>query len=151
MNPTMKSHGKYRIEYVLLICSFPAGASTGLTMAQSPTPAQPDQIVGNWRWTVNRQPPGLTVFRADGTVTLTNQNGPKWKWIKVDGEWRALPSDTVERQYEILWTNSSNVDKLALSQDGALLYGENSFKDKISGKRMTDDATPTDGATSDSQ
>jgi len=59
----------------------------------------------------------------------------------VDGKWKAMPGTTVEQQYEILWNASSNIDKLALSQDGAVLYGVNSFKDKISGKRITDDAS----------
>jgi hypothetical protein len=136
----MKFHAHYPMILVFLLGVSLAGSLTAL--AQTSTAAgQTDPIVGNWRWTVNRAAPGLMEIRADGTATLTTQNGPKWKWIKVDGKWKALPGTTVEQQYEILWNASSNIDKLALSQDGAVLYGVNSFKDKISGKRITDDAS----------
>jgi hypothetical protein len=143
MNPTMKSHGKYRIEYVLLICSFLAGALTGLTMAQSPTPAKPDPIVGKWHWSDNGSVPALTEIRADGTTLLIDHNGPKWRWIRMSGTWKVVPSDAAERHYEISWIDGMWIDDLALSQDGTLLYGQNNKHEKINGNRITDDAAAT--------
>jgi hypothetical protein len=52
-----------------------------------------------------------------------------------------LPGTTLEQQYEIVWTGGLSIDKLSLSQDGSLLYGVNNFKNKISAKRVTDDAS----------
>lgn len=140
LNATMTSHERYRMKYPLLLAFFLAATLTAPALAQSTSAGEPNPIVGSWRWVVNRGLPGLTTIRVDGTVTNVNHNGPKWRWTKGDGKWRALPATTEERQYEILWGDGNFVDKLALSRDGMRLYGQNNVGFKIWADRVTEDA-----------
>jgi hypothetical protein len=73
--------------------------------------AEPDPVVGNWRWNNKNR----IVIHADGSV------GSPWG----AGTWKPLPTSAVERKYQIAWEAHATVDTFVLSEDHNRLDGKN--------------------------
>jgi len=74
---------------------------------------KPDPVVGRWRWSVNNY---LIDILSDGTMKGPREVGT--------GVWKAMPTTTVERKYQLTWRGGEGVDTIILSPDGRKLSGK---------------------------
>ena len=100
------------------LCSFAAEPA-------KPNVKRQDPIVGKWRWSIHNY---LINFVEDGTMSGPQEMGT--------GVWKALPTTTVERKYQLTWKGGEGVDIMILSPDGKKMSGKTLAGDKFSAVRV---------------
>src|SRR5262245_13996135 len=99
-------------------------SSAVLLQAQTDTPSKADPFVGRWRCSHGDL---IVEIHADGSAGHTGN---------VKGVWKALPSQTVERKYQITWSEGAFVDAVTLDKSGKKYSAKNQKGFKYTADRL---------------
>jgi len=108
------AHGHQWIKRLLLLSLFSVGAFSITCPAQTASSGAQDPFVGRWRWSWTGGGPIVVEIHPDGTA---HANG------RLKGHWKFVPSETDERNYDIVWGGGTNEDNVALSTDDQHVTG----------------------------
>lgn len=88
------------------------------------TSSKPDPLVGKWRCSHDNL---IVKIHADGTAEHTGN---------AKGTWKALPTQTVERKYQITWKDGAFVDAVSLDKSGRKYSAKNQTGFKYTAVRI---------------
>jgi hypothetical protein len=89
----------------------------------APSTEKQDPFIGKWRCSHKL----MVEIRADGSAEHTG---------KVPGHWKAIPTQTAERRYEIRWKDGAVVDAVTLDNSGENYSAKNNDGFKYTAERI---------------
>ena len=91
----------------------------------NPPDRSKDPLVGHWRLAKHEH---ITEIADDGSA----RNG------HMTGVWKLVPTENVQRKYEIKWNGGSIVDTVTLSEDGSKFFFVNSRGEQFNAVKIVD-------------
>jgi hypothetical protein len=128
MGGRVGAHRHPWVKRLLVLSLFSVGAFNIHCPAQTVSPGAQDPFVGRWRWAWTGGGPIVVEIQPNGTAHTDGG---------LKGHWKFVPSETNERNYDILWGGGRNEDSVALSTSGQQVTGHSVvFKARIWAARI---------------